>query len=130
MNNFLIKLLYIYMKKNIEKLLLFFGMLVFVIGIGAMLYWIAKPVDSEKTDYEKIIDSLNRENAVLDSLYDEEKEKKNKTRILYKKISIQEEIDSLNQLKTDLNALKLPSPRLSDTINPDSLRVILMKEFN
>lgn len=118
------------MKKNIEKLLLFFGMLVFVIGIGAMLYWIAKPVDSEKTDYEKIIDSLNRENAVLDSLYDEEKEKKNKTRILYKKISIQEEIDSLNQLKTDLNALKLPSPRLSDTINPDSLRVILMKEFN
>jgi hypothetical protein len=119
-------------KKNDPKnLALAVGALIFVGLISASIYYLIPFVESPpEPDYQLVIDSLNRENEKLDSLYLIEKEKKSKARILYKKVSIQEELDSLGRLKEDLKKIRLDRDIPLDTTNLDSLRLSLMKDFN
>lgn len=102
------------------------------IPIVLFFYYTIKSFSNEapKTNYEAIIDSLKNENYTLDSLYDIERDKKEKTRILYKKVSVKDEIDSLSRLKQDLNNIKNLNIQISDSINPDSLKLLLIKELN
>lgn len=118
------------MSKNKENILLIGGLLVFIFVVGGMVYFMMNPEKTEINKYEVVIDSLNQENKKLDSLYDMEKDKRSEVRVLYKKVSIKQELDSLNNLKEDLLKLKQEEPPLSDSISADSLRSILIKQFN
>ena len=118
-------------KNNYQKFVVLIGGFVFVVGIVYMMYSLISPSKAPEVDpYQVKIDSLNRENEKLDSLYRLEMDKKNQIRIKYKKVSIQSELDSLEKLKTDLEGLKLKGPSISDSIAADSLRSLLLKEFN
>ena len=118
-------------KNNPQKFVVLIGGFVFVAAIVYLMYFLISPSKAPEVDpYQVKIDSLNRENEKLDSLYRIEMEKKNEVRIKYKTVSIQSELDSLEKLKSDIEGLKLKGPAISDTINPDSLRSLLLKEFN
>lgn len=113
-----------------ENIFLTLGLVAFVIAVGSMVYFWLKPNETNLNRYEIVIDSLNQENKKLDSLFDLEKDKKDQVRILYKRVSIKGELDSLKNLREDLEKLKLEEPPLSDSISADSLRSILIKQFN
>lgn len=119
------------MKKNTQKYFTLLIGIIFISIIMYMMYFVISPSETHEVDsYQVKIDSLNRKNEILDSLYRLEMDKKNEVRIKYKKVSIQSELDSLEKLKTDLEGLKLKGPSISDSIAADSLRSLLLKEFN
>lgn len=113
-----------------EKTIFFICLILFFLSVGVMVYYFLKSDKNPSNQYELTIDSLNKENLMLDSLYDLEKNKRDEIRVIYKKISIKEELDSLNIIKSDLEKLKKTEPELSDSISADSLRGILIKQFN
>lgn len=113
-----------------ENIFLSVGIIAFLVAVGVMVYFWLKTDNVEPTKYELVIDSLNRENQKLDSLYEIEQEKKEQIKVLYKRVSIKEELDSLKTIKEDLQKMKLEEPELSDSISADSLRAILIKQFN
>jgi len=107
------------------------GALIFVGLISASIYYMIPFIgNSSEPNYQLVIDSLNRENEKLDSLYLIEYNKKKGVRTLYKKVSIKEELDSLGKLREDLEKIRLDREIVLDTTDPDSLRLFLMKDFN
>lgn len=107
------------------------GALIFVGFISASIYYLIPFIgNSSEPNYQLVIDSLNRENEKLDSLYLIEYNKKKEVRTLYKKVSIKEELDSLGKLREDLEKIRLDREIVLDTTDPDSLRLFLMKDFN
>ena len=118
------------MTKFNEKTLFFLCITLFFVSVGTMVYYFMKSDTEIPNKYERTIDSLVKENLVLDSLYDNMKNKGKEIKILYKKVSIKQELDSLNNLKNDLEKLRTSEPAISDSITPDSLRDILIKQFN
>jgi hypothetical protein len=107
------------------------GALIFVGLISASIYYLIPFIgNSSEPNYQLVIDSLNRENEKLDSLYLIEYNKKKGVRTLYKKVSIKEELDSLGKLREDLEKIRLDREIVLDTTDPDSLRLFLMKDFN
>jgi hypothetical protein len=107
------------------------GALIFVGFISASIYYMIPFLgNSSEPNYQLVIDSLNRENEKLDSLYLIEYNKKKEVRTLYKKVSIKEELDSLGKLRKDLEKIRLDREIVLDTTDPDSLRLFLMKDFN
>lgn len=113
-----------------ESVFLITGFLIFICVVGVMVYLWSKPNNTTPNKYEIIIDSLNKENQKLDSLFELESQKKIKTKILYQKIIIDKELDSLNRLKEKKENFNKEKISTEDTISPDSLRSILLKEFN
>lgn len=67
------------------------------------------------------IESLKKENLKLDSLYKEEKSKKEKVRIIKEKVQVAEDLNKIKKLEEELKKLREENLKEVEKISPEEL---------
>lgn len=67
------------------------------------------------------IENLKKKNIELDSLYQKEKVKKEKVRIIRERIQVGEDIEKVKKLEKELQELRKQKPTPIDKISPEEL---------
>lgn len=98
---------------------------IIIISIIAIVIYFAAKKTTVYINYQEYlkteIDSLKRQNIILDSLYKSKVIDKEKIKIIREKISIQSELDRLEHLKNQLIELRKQPIKQTENLSPEEL---------
>ena len=98
---------------------------IIIISIIAIVIYFAAKKTTVYINYQEYlkteIDSLKRQNIILDSLYKSKAIDKEKIKIIREKISIQSELDRLEHLKNQLIELRKQPIKQTENLSPEEL---------